>query len=93
MQYGNSGTNSKAVPTNMFKSYYVVWKPFSSSDKNEKKKGLNRTMQYGNDNIDMHFKLVVKSLNRTMQYGNKKAKKKFTRKKNGLNRTMQYGNT
>ena len=27
-----------------FKSYYVVWKLFSSADKNEKKKGLNRTM-------------------------------------------------
>ena len=58
----------------MFKSYYVVWKPFPSGTDVNNKEGLNRTMQYGNrnfDNIDMHF---ILGLNRTMQYGNNKTK-------------------
>ena len=31
-----------------FKSYYVVWKPRSSTKKSTKRSSLNRTMQYGN---------------------------------------------
>ena len=31
-----------------FKSYYVVWKQYKEKDAEKRRKGLNRTMQYGN---------------------------------------------
>ena len=32
-----------------FKSYYVVWKPHNGARPNWNDRGLNRTMQYGNN--------------------------------------------
>ena len=34
----------------MFKSYYVVWKPYEVTTANDGRYRLNRTMQYGNHN-------------------------------------------
>ena len=75
----------------MFKSYYVVWKRVDTKSTQEKKEGLNRTMQYGN-HVDGHKFLQYDSLNRTMQYGNQEAKPDRNCLTNRLNRTMQYGN-
>ena len=36
------------IPTNKFKSYYVVWKHCGFVSVNKAINGLNRTMQYGN---------------------------------------------
>ena len=36
---------------NSFKSYYVVWKRLKNINKMEKTTSLNRTMQYGNDEV------------------------------------------
>ena len=49
MQYGNKmsqQTNIKELE--LFKSYYVVWKPIYIHKKKMTVKSLNRTMQYGN---------------------------------------------
>ena len=53
-----------------FKSYYVVWKPFFWKKKDNQKKRLNRTMQYGNFFPTSDEKKNRLCLNRTMQYGN-----------------------
>ena len=55
-----------------FKSYYVVWKRVSTVLTQEKKSGLNRTMQYGNYRKILHKINLLECLNRTMQYGNNK---------------------
>ena len=44
-------TQSKQYPlpfNRMFKSYYVVWKPYEVTEAKDGKYRLNRTMQYGN---------------------------------------------
>ena len=58
------------IPPEMFKSYYVVWKPATAKHISVRPASLNRTMQYGN-----YISLFEKDenncrLNRTMQYGN-----------------------
>ena len=74
-----------------FKSYYVVWKlKYIITDK-EKKKSLNRTMQYGNEkrlgeilkerefkSYYVVWKPIIPSPSKIKGFG--------------LNRTMQYGN-
>ena len=55
----------------LFKSYYVVWKQEIYTDRRKVRKGLNRTMQYGNLIISGFFDMISCSLNRTMQYGNR----------------------
>ena len=53
-----------------FKSYYVVWKQNINTSGWKFRRGLNRTMQYGNlELFDLHEKGKI-GLNRTMQYGN-----------------------
>ena len=53
-----------------FKSYYVVWKPTIHDMVEICVCGLNRTMQYGNQEEVKRKGKIVLSLNRTMQYGN-----------------------
>ena len=36
----------------MFKSYYVVWKPRKRHKTVQRRRSLNRTMQYGNERVD-----------------------------------------
>ena len=49
MQYGNSNVEEYVFTgENMFKSYYVVWKPKHIPKIYTSKGRLNRTMQYGN---------------------------------------------
>ena len=56
---------------NTFKSYYVVWKLRRRSRSSIVRiRGLNRTMQYGNEAGVGVIHIQEKSLNRTMQYGN-----------------------
>ena len=54
----------------LFKSYYVVWKRGCCNRNKGECCSLNRTMQYGNYCMLLHFQRIIKSLNRTMQYGN-----------------------
>ena len=75
-----------------FKSYYVVWKHRSPVIPNMGRGRLNRTMQYGNKNINKIIKIKYKSLNRTMQYGNTISHAENSDYIESLNRTMQYGN-
>ena len=57
-----------------------------------KKEGLNRTMQYGNFTQENLLPKVILCLNRTMQYGNSNGLFEPCFTPQGLNRTMQYGN-
>ena len=59
-----------AFPFFMFKSYYVVWKPRNFRKIQCSVLCLNRTMQYGNANVNLTAVLLFSGLNRTMQYGN-----------------------
>ena len=43
-----------------FKSYYVVWKPVEHVKASCKFIGLNRTMQYGNYCMLLHFQRIIK---------------------------------
>ena len=84
--------HTREFSCSQFKSYYVVWKPFFFKKKDNQKKGLNRTMQYGN------------SLQRQGQAQHSHAFKSYYVvwkllcghilgfRHSGLNRTMQYGN-
>ena len=83
MQYGNARVSKQYEREYMtFKSYYVVWKPFSTSSFFSSVGSLNRTMQYGNCDRIEELDGLEESLNRTMQYGNCIVqKKKITRKK------------
>ena len=75
-----------------FKSYYVVWKPEQYIQISKRKfYRLNRTMQYGNKNLNKKIRISFFRLNRTMQYGNLCSPPAFVIKYR-LNRTMQYGN-
>ena len=56
-------------------------------------RGLNRTMQYGNERTTQIARQEIIGLNRTMQYGNRKDISERAQRDLGLNRTMQYGNT
>ena len=44
---------------NMFKSYYVVWKPYDTTAKGGLEQSLNRTMQYGNFRIPRAANIVI----------------------------------
>ena len=71
MQYGNRrGMHMTGWKFGVFKSYYVVWKPKASVGAVPTQVGLNRTMQYGNNDKDSSDVVVLGGLNRTMQYGN-----------------------
>ena len=59
-----------SLSENTFKSYYVVWKQKHKTTQENKKKGLNRTMQYGNEIVSVMCIMSCPGLNRTMQYGN-----------------------
>ena len=75
-----------------FKSYYVVWKRLEDIFFNLFDNGLNRTMQYGNEETDGLEQIICDGLNRTMQYGNGYTNVGENEESVGLNRTMQYGN-
>ena len=75
-----------------FKSYYVVWKRYLTSNLGAYQKCLNRTMQYGNTALKLLFFLCQYRLNRTMQYGNRTQLVRIYGRTICLNRTMQYGN-
>ena len=50
MQYGNKNNITDDEKKEIeFKSYYVVWKHPPDEEKKEEISGLNRTMQYGNN--------------------------------------------
>ena len=66
-----TGKYQYAYPNNLFKSYYVVWKQYKTTTMENKKRSLNRTMQYGNEYRISAVGRWLESLNRTMQYGNK----------------------
>ena len=76
----------------MFKSYYVVWKLENENDENDIGRSLNRTMQYGNPELNC-FEIDCNILFKSY-YVVWKRQQSETRyaKKHGLNRTMQYGN-
>ena len=66
------GEHSNSFRKQLFKSYYVVWKPNTEKLTTDIVKGLNRTMQYGNVVHPNVRNCCVRGLNRTMQYGNLK---------------------
>ena len=64
-----------------FKSYYVVWKPQGFHSFLCARRGLNRTMQYGNISYHDVSPASTQSLNRTMQYGNSFGERLWGRRK------------
>ena len=61
---------NKMENTDVFKSYYVVWKLKLTCVEKASTLGLNRTMQYGNSIGTEKIYTLSFGLNRTMQYGN-----------------------
>ena len=93
MQYGNS-ENFEVLFVRLFefKSYYVVWKPLSSSDqpiKHPQFKSYYVVWKLKHPHALSHRS---PGLNRTMQYGNLFLLLLFFPAQECLNRTMQYGN-
>ena len=76
----------------LFKSYYVVWKPQEKEEKEDEEEGLNRTMQYGNYYFDARVVLLHSSFKSYYVVWKPSLKCISMLSRLRLNRTMQYGN-
>ena len=92
MQYGNLLIlHAPPMRISLFKSYYVVWKPFSPSFNFFTVEGLNRTMQYGNFLLELYRRSFAEFKSYYVVW--KPSLLIWSHSfRLCLNRTMQYGN-